>query len=65
MAVYHVGTNSTGERVWWDWQGRSFASHHTDVRDATPEEAALMEKVIWDRHTDADCRRIKELIAIK
>ena len=63
MAAYKVGTDSTGVRVWWNWQGAGFESHHTDVRDATPEEAALMDKVIWDTDTPDDCRRIKELIA--
>lgn len=62
MAVYNVGTDSTGVRVWWNWQGRGFADHHTEVRDATPEEAALMDKVIWDKDTPDDCRQIKELI---
>lgn len=62
MSAYKVGTNSTGDRVWWGWQGAGFESHHSNVRDATSEEAALMEKVCWDRDTDADRKKLRELI---
>ena len=65
MAAFHVGTSSTGERVWWDWQGRSFESHYTDVRDATPEEAKIMERIVWGNDLPGDCRKVKEMIAAR
>ena len=63
MAAYHVGTNSTGDRTWWDYQGRGFEAYFSDVREATAEEATLMGKIIWGNHTSEDIATLKELIA--
>lgn len=63
MAAFRVGTTSMGARVWWDWQGAGFEENCSNVRDATDEEAALMEKVVWDNDTPADLDKLKQLIA--
>ncbi len=34
-----------------------------DARDATPEEAALMDKVVWDNHSADDARALRALLA--
>lgn len=63
MAVYQIATNSKGERVWWagyDLPGGLPGS--SQQRDATEEEAALMEKVIWNRDSFGDLERLRELL---
>lgn len=66
MAAYNVGTTSMGVRCWWDWRGASFFTHLcTDIRDATSEEAEIMDKVVSHRYTLADCYRLQELIRAK
>ena len=64
MSAYKVVTTSEGARVWWvHWQCPHGLPGHTDIRDATSEESALMDRVIWDRDTPADLDKIKALIA--
>lgn len=62
MSAYRVGTTPKGARVWWGWDGRGIEASCFDVRDATDEEAALMDKVVWHNDTPADLDRIKVLI---
>jgi hypothetical protein len=52
-----------GARVWWaNWQLPGGAPWTKVIRDATDEETALMEKVMWDRATPRDIDKLKELI---
>ena len=63
MAAYKVATTPEGARVWWaHWQLPHGVPNHSEIRDATEEESALMQKVIWDQDTPNDLDKIKELI---
>lgn len=54
MAAYRIDDNGN----WWEiWQ-----RPHEPGRDATAEEAALMEKVVWDNDTSADRQRLRDLL---
>ncbi|MGA9855071.1 MAG: hypothetical protein WBR29_07340 [Gammaproteobacteria bacterium] len=65
-AAFSVGRHrQTGAPAWWvNWQmaGIDMAGSHDDIRPATAEEAALMDKVVWDSDTAADRDRLKELL---
>ena len=64
MYAFKIATTSKGARVWWaHWQCPHGLPGAIDIRDATQEEAALMEKVVWNRDTAADLDKIKALIA--
>lgn len=65
MSAYKVAISPHGDPIWWVGYEMASAdlSQYSNIRDATPEEAALMERVVWDRHTDADCKMLKALIA--
>jgi hypothetical protein len=65
VSAYSVATNNTTRsRTWWvKWEmAAAEMSGYSQIRDATDEEAALMEKVVWNRETDADRERLLELI---
>jgi hypothetical protein len=64
MSVYKVATTSLGARVWWPhWQLPYGLPNCRDIRDATDEEATLMEKVVWDRDTPLDLEKLRDMIA--
>lgn len=59
MAAYKVWREG-GETFWATaWQGATIPA---DARDCTPEEEALMDKVIWDTHTADDIGRLRTLL---
>jgi hypothetical protein len=63
MATYKVGMTCEGAKVWWaHWQAPHGLAGTEALRDATDEEAALMEKVVWDRDNPSDLDRLKELL---
>jgi hypothetical protein len=63
MAAYKVATTLQGSRVWWPhWQLPNGIPGYTSIRDATDEESALMEKIVWDKDTPADLEKLKALI---
>lgn len=63
MATYKIGQTREGARVWWaHWQSPYGMPGTVVVRDATNEEAALMEKVVWERDHPTDLEKIKTLI---
>lgn len=66
MAKYRVGT-SGNHRVWWaGWElPHADFQDYKDIRDATEEESALMDKIVWGSDTPADCVKVRELIATK
>jgi hypothetical protein len=67
VSTYKVATNSTGERIWCAGYDMAHCDMpllgYSDIRDASAEEAALMDKVVWGSDSEADCRKLKELIA--
>lgn len=64
MSAYKVGFPTGGSRVWWPSYQDALMPAHLDRRDATTEEAALMEKVIWDKATEAEVAELRRLIEI-
>ena len=42
---YRVSTTPHGNRLWW-CDHDVIPETHTDVRPATPEEAAIMDKIV-------------------
>lgn len=63
MAAYKIGETREGARVWWaNWQSPHGMPGTTIVRDASDEEAKLMERVVWEQDTQADLDRLKSLI---
>lgn len=57
MSAYRVSSHGH----WWAvWQ----MPHHNPpgTRDATEEEAALMDKVVWETATRKEVSRLRELV---
>lgn len=62
MSAYRVGKDKNGNGVWWPTWEMSASGAYGELRDATPEESALMEKVIWRRANGGDLQRLRALI---
>lgn len=54
MAAYRVGDNGS----WW----AAWELPGQPGRDATPEESAIMDKIVWQSDTPADRERLRQLL---
>lgn len=58
--AYSVGRTCSGRAAWWEnWLNPADV---TDVRPATMEERALMDKAVWGRANFADLECLREMI---
>lgn len=65
MSAYTVATSrASRDRTWWaKWEMGSVSLFgYSDLRDATDEEAELMEKVVWNQDSQEDRERLRKLI---
>lgn len=43
--TYRVATNRSGRNLWWT-EDETIPEGHTNIREATQEEAALMDRIV-------------------
>lgn len=43
--IYRVATNRSGRNLWWT-EDETIPKGHTNIREATAEEAALMDRIV-------------------
>lgn len=59
MSAYSV---SPSVGTWWANYEMGAEPASGDVRPATAEESALMDKVVWDRDTEDDRSALRRLV---
>lgn len=64
MSAYSVMQDSLGGWVWWEnWRMASASlGDYKNIRPATNEESALMDKVVWDTATAEERGKLRALI---
>jgi hypothetical protein len=61
VSAYSVGQTTDGSWCWWEnWQSIVMPVRRT--RPATPEEAGLMDKMVWNTDTPDDVARLLALL---
>lgn len=66
MSAYSVGTdNATGTKSWWQnykMTNSHMAYRFSDIRSATVEEAALMDRIVWKTDSHNDREKLLEIM---
>ena len=66
MSAYSVGTdNATGTRSWWQnykITNSRMRSRFSDIRPATTEEAALMDRMVWKTDLPGEREKLLKMI---
>jgi hypothetical protein len=65
MSAYSVAQNQSGDWTWWlNWEmASSYTGAYKNIRPATAEESALMDKIVWETDTPEDRKRLRELLS--
>ena len=61
--IYRVGTDYSGTTVWWQpWKISDKGSMCRNIRNSIPEEAELMDKIIWGTAAPGDAQKLYRLL---
>jgi hypothetical protein len=66
MSAYSVGTdNATGGKSWWQnykMTNSQMENRFSDIRPATAEEAALMDRIVWGIDSSREREKLLKMI---